>query len=207
MEIQQTIHRLRELNDTLSASSGNKELTFAEAMLLSLFYRDCKDTNALVAEAETLAGGDAAGLHGLALSLLSEAGRYLSIDKSAMNGTDYAALFESHLKPFEDAHGKAKAIATGLWKEYSDKSNRLDFLPLDSDEYKALENECGKVKSEYDKAHAEAGALYNRYVQERDRCFCLWCFNPVFMDVLVSRLKGIAESIIADLARLKEVKR
>lgn len=202
--MQQTIHRLRELNDALSASSGNSELSFAEALQVSLFYRYSKDTNALVAEAEAMAGSDAARLHGLALSLLSEAERYISLDKSAMNGTGYEALFENHMKPFAERHDKAKAIATGLWKEYSDKSNRLDFLPLDSEEYKSLESDCDKAKAEYDKAHAEAGLLYDMYVQERDRCFCVFCFKPVFMDVLVSRLKGIAESIIADLARLKE---
>ena len=198
--------RLQEVNDTLTASCGQKELSFDEALCLSLFYRDFKDTNALVEEAESLAGKDATRLHGLALSLLSETGRYLSFDKSAVSDTDYEALFESHLKPFEERFNEAKAIATRLWREYSDKGNRLDYLPMDSDEYESLDAECSKAKEEYDHAHAEADLLYKEWTRERDRCFGVWCFKPLFMDVLASRLRGIAESVIKDLERMKEGK-
>lgn len=198
--------RLQEVNDTLTASCGQKELSFDEALCLSLFYRDFKDTNALVEEAESLAGKDAVRLHGLALSLLSETGHYLSLDKSAVSDTDYETLFESHLKPFEERFNEAKAIATRLWREYSDKGNRLDYLPMDSDEYEPLEKECYKAKEEYDRAHTAADLLYKEWTRERDRCFCVWCFKPVFMDVLASRLRGIAESIVNDLERMKEDK-
>lgn len=198
--------RLQEVNDTLTASCGQKELSFGEALCLSLFYRDFKDINALVEEAESLAGKDAARLHGLALSLLSETGRYLSLDKSAVSGTDYETLFESHLKPFEEKFNEAKAVAARLWREYSDKGNRLDYLPMASDEYETLEKECDKAKEEYDRAHTTADLLYKEWTRERDRCFCVWCFKPVFMDVLASRLKGIAESIVNDLERMKEGK-
>ena len=198
--------RLQEVNDTLTASCGQKELSFDEALCLSLFYRDFKDTNALVEEAESLAGKDAARLHGLALSLLSETERYLSLDKSAVSDTDYETLFESHLKPFEERFNEAKAVAARLWREYSDKGNRLDYLPMDSDEYISLEKECDKAKEEYDHVHTAADLLYKEWTQERDRCFCVWCFKPVFMDVLASRLKGIAESVVKDLERMKEAK-
>ncbi len=48
--------------------------------------------------------------------------------------------------------------------------------------------------------------LYNEWQQERGRYFCVYCFKPMFLDVLVERLKGIAESIIADISRMKEDK-
>lgn len=198
--------RLQEVNDTLTASCGQKELSFDEALCLSQFYRDFKDTNTLVEEAELLAVKDAARLHGLALSLLSETGHYLSLDKSAVSGTDYETLFESHLKPFEERFNEAKAIATRLWREYSDKCNRLDYLPMDSDEYKSLDAECGKAKEEYDHAHTAADLLYKEWTREHDRYFCVWCFKPVFIEVLVSRLRGIAESVVKDLERMKEDK-
>ena len=123
-----------------------------------------------------------------------------------MSDTDYEALFESHLKPFEERFNEAKAIATRLWREYSDKGNRLDYLPMDSDEYKSLEKECDEAKEEYDRAHAAADLLYKEWTRERDRCFGVWCFKPLFMDVLASRLRGIAESVIKDLERMKEDK-
>lgn len=206
MEIQNILHRLQEVNDTLTASCGQKELSFDDALCISLFYRDSKDTNALVEEAESLAGKDAARLHGLALSLLSEVERYLSLDKSAVSDTDYETLFESHLKPFEERLNEAKTVAARLWREYSDKGNRLDYLPMDSDEYISLEKECDKAKEEYNRAHAAADLLYKEWTRERDRCFCVWCFKPVFMEVLASRLKGIAGSVVNDLERMKEDK-
>ncbi len=206
MEIQKILHRLREVNDILAASCGQMDVSFDVALCLSLFYRDCKDTNSLVEEAESLAGKDAAWLHGFAFSLISETERYLSLDKSAMSNTDYETLFENRLKPFEERFNEAKVVAAKLWKEYSDKSNRLDYIPMDSDEYKSQEKECDKAKEEYDRAHAAADLLYKEWTQERDRYFCVWCFKPVFMEVLVTRLKGIAESIISDLDRIKEDK-
>lgn len=80
-------------------------------------------------------------------------------------------------------------------------SNRLDFLRLASEEYKSLDTECDAAKAEYDKAHAHVNLLYKEWQQEHDRYFCVYCFKPMFLDVLVERLKGIAESIIADISR------
>mgnify|MGYP000237783930 FL=1 len=83
-------------------------------------------------------------------------------------------------------------------------SSRLDFLPLDSEEYRSLDAKCSAAKAKYDGAHAHANLLYKELVQERDRNFCVWCFKPVFLDVLVERLRGIAGSIISDIRRMKE---
>ena len=82
--------------------------------------------------------------------------------------------------------------------------DRLDFLPLDSEEYRSLDTECGVAKAKYDQAHAHANLSYKEWQQERDRNFCVWCFKPVFLDVLVERLQGIAGSIISDIRRVKE---
>lgn len=48
--------------------------------------------------------------------------------------------------------------------------------------------------------------LYREWRQERDRTFCVYCFKPMFLDVLVERLQGIAGSIISDIRRMKEDK-
>lgn len=140
----------------------------------------------------------------LSSSLISEADRYLSLDRSVLQAVDFKAVFEEHLKPFERRHEEANRTATRLWREYSAKSNRLDFLPLDSEEYKSLDAECDAAKAEYDKTHAHVNLLYDEWQQERGRYFCVYCFKPMFLDVLVERLKGIAESIMADISRIKE---
>lgn len=197
--------RLHEVNVFLS-TYGQGSLSFAQALLLSLFYRDFCDTNTVVEEAESLAEKDADQLLKFSSSLFSESGTYLSLDRKPLQAVDFETLFEEYLKPFELRYEEAKAAATELWRKYSALSNRLDFLPLDSEEYMKLSVECDAKKAEYDMAHAQTDHLYNEWQQKRSRYFCVYCFKPMFLDVLVERLHGIAESILSDINRMKEDK-
>lgn len=206
MMIQQITQRLREVNALLTAYTTHEQggLSFEQALLLSLFYQDFNDTNILVREAACLVRENPGELLEFSSSLLSETDRYLPLDRTLLQSVDFAALFEEHLKPFELRYGEARTAATGLWREYSAMSNRLDFLPMDSEEYRTLDKECDAVKAEYDEARAHANLLYKEWQRERDRYFCVRCFKPMFLDVLVERLKGIAGSIISDIGRMKE---
>lgn len=205
MMIQQITQRLSEVN-TLVATCNQDGFSFGRALSLSLFYRDFNDTNSLVKEAENLARENPARLLECSISLLSETDGYLSSDRSGLYAADFERIFEEHIKPFELRHEEAKSAATRLWRDYSAKSNRLDLLPLESAEYRLLDKECDTAKAEYDRAHALADLLYQEWQQELERCFCVYCFKPLFLDVLVERLKGIAGSIIADINRMQEGK-
>lgn len=134
---------------------------------------------------------------------LSETDKYFSLDRTPLQKVDLQP-FRRTPQTFEFRYEETKTVATELWRKYSAMSNRLDFLPLDSEEYKSLDAECSAAKAEYDEVHAHANLLYKEWQQERDRYFCVWCFKPVFLDVLVERLKGIAGSIISDIGRMKE---
>ncbi len=79
-------------------------------------------------------------------SLLSEAERFLSLDIAGLQSVDFENLFEANLKPFELRYKEAKDAATGLWREYSAMSDRLDYLPLDSEDYKSLDPVCVAVQ-------------------------------------------------------------
>ncbi|MCE8576853.1 MULTISPECIES: hypothetical protein [Bacteroides] len=196
--------RLEAVNTLLGRHQQCNRFMFNDALPLSLFYRDFNDTNTLVKEAGLLFREDAEQLLEFSSSLLSEADKYLSLDRTSLQSVDFETLFEEHLKPFELRYEEAKTAATELWRKYSAKSNRLDFLPLDSEEYKSLDVECSAVKAEYDEAHARVNLLYKEWQQERDRYFCVYCFKPMYLDVLVERLKGIAGSIISDIRRIRE---
>lgn len=196
--------RLETVNALLGRHQQCNRFMFNDALPLSLFYRDFNDTNTLVKEAGLLFREDAEQLLEFSSSLLSEADRYQSLDRTPLQAVDFEALFKEHLKPFELRYEEAKTAATELWRKYSAKSNRLDFLPLGSEEYKSLDVECSGVKAEYDEAHAHVNLLYKEWQQERDRYFCVYCFKPMYLDVLVERLKGIAGSIISDIRRIRE---
>lgn len=201
--IQQITQRLHEVN-TLLATCRQDRITFEQAMLLSLFYKDFNDTNRIVTEATAMFHDDARQLMDISSSLLSEAERFLSLDITGLQSVDFESLFEANLRPLELRYEEAKDVATGLWREYSAMSNRLDFLPLDSEDYKSLDSLCDAKKVEYDTAHARVNILYNELQQERERTFCVYCFKPMFLSVLVERLKGISGSIISDIRRMKE---
>ncbi|WP_106832076.1 hypothetical protein [Parabacteroides pacaensis] len=205
MMIQQITQRLSGIN-TFLTTCKQEDFSFGQALPLSLFYRDFSDTNSLVGEATELAKENPEELLELSSSLISESDKYLSLDKSVLQTVDFKTVFEEHLKPFKDKYEETKVTATKLWQAYSAMSNRLDFVPLDSEEYTKLSAECDTKKAEYDTAHAQTGHLYKEWQQERDRYFCVYCFRPMFLDVLVERLKGIAQSIIADISRMKEDK-
>ena len=201
--IRQITQRLHEVNALLT-TYGQGVLSFEQVLPPSLFYQDFNDTNTLVREAACLVKENPGQLLDFSSSLLSETNKYLSLDRTPLQAADFETLFREHLKPFELRYGEAKATATKLWSEYSAMSSRLDFLPLDSEEYRSLDAKCNTAKAKYDEAHAQANLLYKEWMQERDRNFCVWCFKPVFLDVLVERLQGIAGSIISDIGRMKE---
>lgn len=200
--IRQIPQRLQEVN-TLLATCKQDSITFEQALLLSLFYKDFNETNQIVTEAAAMFHDDATQLMDISFSLFSEAERFLSLNVAVLQSVDFESLFEANLRPFELRYEEAKDFATGLWRKYSAMSNRLDFLPLDSEDYKSLDPLCDAKKAEYDTAHARANILYNEWQQERERTFCVYCFKPMFLSVLVERLKGISESIISDIKRMK----
>ena len=201
--IRQITQRLHEVN-TLLATYGQGVLSFEQVLPPSLFYQDFNDTNLLVKEAACLIKENPGQLLDFSSSLLSETNKFLSLDRTPLQTVDFEFLFEKHLEPFELRYEKAKTVAAELWRKYSAMSGRLDFLPLDSEEYRSLDAKCGAAKAKYDGAHAHANLLYIEWVQERDRNFSVYCFKPMFLDVLVERLQGIAGSIISDIRRMKE---
>ena len=72
------------------------------------------------------------------------------------------------------------------------------------------ENECLLYPSITDAESRNSGpnslvrACPMNFQSERQRCFCVYTFKPLHLEVLVIRLKGISESIIADIKRIKE---
>ncbi len=195
--------RLQSVNSILR-SCGNGALSFDDALTLATFYRDYSDTNSLIETAEKEAVEDVDKLLSDTVSLLSEIEKFSEVGVANIQSVDFERLFEQYVKPFEERFEAAKAVSTKLWQEYSAMSNRLDFLPLDSDEYKTLNTECDAKKAEYEAAHIKTESAHDKWRAEQQRCFCVYTFKPLHLKILISRLNGISESIISDLKRIKE---
>lgn len=94
MMIQQIIQRLSEVN-TLLTTCRQDDFSFAQALTLSLFYRDFSDTNSLVGGATLLAKENPGQLSELSSSLISETNRYLSLDRSVLQTVDFKAFLKN----------------------------------------------------------------------------------------------------------------
>ena len=132
-----------DTTDNTTAARGKQDsFTFEKALLLSLFYKVFNESNQFVTETAAMFHVVAEQLNEISFSLFSEAERFLSLDITGLQSVDFERLFEANLRPFESRYGEAKDVSTGLWREYSAMSNRLDFLPLDSEDYKSLDPLC-----------------------------------------------------------------
>ncbi len=206
MSIAEITTRLQSVNNILSSCS-NGGLSFDDALTLGAFYRDYSNTNSLIETAEKEAVKNADKLLSDTVSLLSEIEKFSAVRVANIQSVDFERLFEQHVKPFEERYEVAKAASTKLWQEYSAMSNRLDFLLVDSAEYKTLNTECDAKKAEYESARMKTEYAHNVWRAEQQRCFCVYTFKPLHLDVLIAHLKGISESIITDIKRIKEERR
>lgn len=197
------LERLSSVNRLLPRLAGQETITIDGACPLALFYRDYNDTALLVAEADRLAGNDMDGLYSFALSLSSECDSYLAADRTMLEATDFAGIFDSHIKPFKERSDMASQTATALWREYSAISNRLDFLSPESDEYTVLDTGCDAKHDAYVATHERAAELHALLRHEETRYLPVRYFRMMYLDVLVARLGEIARCIISDIDRIK----
>ncbi len=201
MLIPDITQRLRGLSAQLRATDA---IGAEQAYAIAKFFRDFGDTNAFITEAVRMAESDADLLQADTSSLMSAIDEYEGTDKSKLQQADFKAIVDAHISTFEAPQKAAQQRATELWQHYQALSNRLDYLPLDSDEYKKLDTECDKAKEAYDKASAENILLYNRCREEQKKYAFVYYFQPEHLDILMARLRRICESILADLKNGKE---
>ena len=196
--LKQIIVRLKELNDL--ASNGAQQPSMEQAMRFYRFFNDFQDTNSLIEDAEALAHENLDVLEEEIKSLLSLIDKF----KTFTLAIDYKEVCEQQLQPYEERYETAKGLSTQLWQDYQSMSNRLDYLPLDSDEYKELYQQCDAAKAAYDIAHADTERLYNEYDAKRREYADLYFFKIDYVDVLTEKVKGIAESIMLDISNLRK---
>lgn len=194
--------RLQEVNNLISACPDGT-MTFGQAYAVARFYYDFQDTNLLIAEAERMASEDAGRLRVFAISLKDETATLLD-NTGRLDSVDFKAIADAHSRQFHIIFQEASDALNPYWKRYSGLNNRLDYLPLGSKEYTAVEKECVEAKAEHDARQTEVKELYAIYEEESRRAGDLFFFKTSHLYALVSRLNGIAGSIITDLDRMEK---
>lgn len=195
-------NRLEEVNEIVAACHGGA-MPFEQAFALARFYYDFQDTNALIADAEAMAGNDPAGLRIIAVSLKAETTTLLN-NIGRLDGIDFRGIANAHSRHYHAIFQKASDELNPYWKRYCELNHRLDYLPIDSKEYAEAEKECEAAKAEHDRRQAGVRKIYADYERENRRAGDVFSLKASHLYALAARLDGIAGSIINDLDRMEK---
>ena len=205
--LNRTISTLHTVSSLLTKFAQEGDLCFADKLQLATLCDELRDTNAIIEYAEQEAKANIRQLQEDAKAMKEEAesiANTIAENKRQFASIDYKAECDAHLHPFESAYNKAMQRATALWQEYTAMSNRLDMTDMQREEYKTLDADCDAKKAEYDKAHAEVETLHAKYDTERRRIAKLYCFDIAVTELLITKIRQIAEAIIKDITRITQ---
>ena len=195
MYIAEITERLLEVNRLLLKYIKDTELTFEENLVFSGFYHDYKDINSIINSAEKELNDSPAILMEQAKALSAAASDFLATYEShedIFGSYNPQPVCDRHIKPLEKEYDSIAYAASQLWKRYSQMSVRMDYLNPEDDDYKRYEAE--KAKSD---------ETYRFYTAEREKTAKLYFFEMIYLEMLVVRMKRIADSIIKDIEELK----
>ena len=205
--LNRTISTLHTVSSLLNKFAQEGDLCFAEKLQLATLCDELRDTNTIIEYAEPEAKTDIRQLQEDAKAMKEEAESIALIiadNKQALASIDCKSECDSYLHPFESAYNEAMQKATALWQEYTAMSYRLDMTDMQSEEYKTLDADCDAKKAEYDKTHAEVETLHAKYDAERRRIAKLYYFDITVTELLITKIRQIAEAIIKDITRITQ---
>ena len=194
--------RLKEVNMIVGGHDGGT-MSFEQAFALAQFYYDFQDTNAIIVDAEAMAGDDPAELRKIAISLKAETSTLLN-NIGRLDGVDFRGIANAHSRYYYGLFQKASAELNPYWKRYCELNNRLDYLPLDSKDYIEAEKECEAAKAEHDRRQTEVKRIYAEYERENRRAGDVFSLKASHLYALAAKLNGIAGSILNDLDRMEK---
>ena len=202
-----TISTLHTISSLLTKFAQEGDLCFTDKLQLATLCDELRDTNAIIECAEQEAKMDIRQLGNDAKVMKAEAesiSRTIAANKQLFVNIDCKEACDSYLHPFESAYNEAMQKATTLWQEYAAMNNRLDMTDMQSEEYKTLDADCDAKKAEYDKTHAEVETLHAKYDAERRRIAKLYYFDITIIELLITKIRQIAEAIIKDITRITQ---
>ena len=193
--------RLEEVNGIVSGYDGGT-MPFEQAYALARFYYDFQDTNALIADAEVMAGENPEQLKEIVLSLKAETATLLNIGQ--LDGVDFRGIANARSRRYHAIFQEASDELNPYWKRYCELNNRLDYLPIDSKEYAEAEKECEAAKAEHDRRQSDVRRIYAEYERENRRAGDVFSLKASHIYALAAKLNGIAGSILNDLDRMEK---
>lgn len=200
-------HMINELVQNLIAINNiakGQEMSFENALSIAKLYDGMPEPNCLIDEAEEMAGSDIDALEKSVMKLKEESERFLSVGLPMLKDVDFKAIAQSYSRTYYNRFQEAEKELTPYWKAYCQLNNRLDYLELDSSEYRETEKHCEEAKVEHDERQKTVRKLYTAYEQANKDSAPVFRFRVDFLEALIIRYHDIAIAILADIKRIRE---
>ena len=181
-----------------------QELSFADALSIVELYDKMPEPNNLIDEAEEIAASDIETLEKSVIEIRNESERFLSVGMPMLKDVDFKAIAQSYPRPFYNRFHKAEVELNSYWKVFCQLNNQLDYLDLDSEEYRDAEKRCEEAKARHDERQKEVSRLYAEYEQANRKSAPVFRFRADFLETVIVRYRDIATAILADIKRIRE---
>lgn len=188
----------------INKSIEGQEMSFENALSIVKFYDEMPEPNNLIDEAEEIAASDIDALEKSVMKLKEESERFISVAMPMLKDVDFKAIAQSYPRPFYDRFHKAEVELNSYWKVYCQLNNQLDYLDLDSEEYRDAEKRCEEAKAEHDERQKVVRELYTEYEQANIESAPVFRFRADFLETVIVRYRDIATAILTDIKRIRE---
>lgn len=194
---------IRQINRLLEKYEQSRSLSLDDKKMLFSIYKECKDTNAIIASAtQAVNAGERARIISEAKQVLDTAKEFKAIyDRSAtlFDTFDTQADITAYLQPLVDEIKAESKIAKGLREDMRTIDHRMSNVWVDSPEYAEYSQQYDAVKDKQDEVAAHIDKLYKKKRQLESELAPLFYFDMTFVVVLINRIAQIADSIVANV--------
>lgn len=194
---------IRQINRLLEKYEQARSLSLDDKKLLFSIYKDCKDTNAVIASVtQSVKAGEQARVTAEAQLAKEAAQEFAEIYKRSATLFDTFETqsdIKAYLQPLEDEIKSESEVAKNLREEMRTIDHRMSHVWTDSQEYADYSSQHDNVKAKYDTTSAHINELNLNKRKIESELAPLFYFDMVFVVVLVDRIAQIADNVIADV--------
>lgn len=202
--LEKLVTRLLKVNHTIASKQKVNEVAFEDALVAAQFFHDFQNTNKVIDVVEEMAHQNVEALVEYSAKLKKLIDMFMSMDFDAWEEVNYMELADKHLASYKCQWDAAKDKATELWNKYQSESNRLDFMDMQSEEYKELDAQCDQSHLLYNEAHKYGDELYQIYKSEQKKCILVYYFEMPFLELWGAKMSKIINAVLKDVDWLKK---
>lgn len=181
-----------------------QEMSFEDALSIVEIYDKMPEPNNLIDEAEEMVASDIESLEKSIIKLKEESVQFLSVAMPRLRDVDFKSIAQNYSRTFYNRFQKAEEELTTYWRAYCQLNNQLDYLDLDSEEYRDAEKRCEEAKAEHDERQKAVQRLYSEYEQANKNSAPVFRFRADFLETVIVRYHDIASAILTDIKRIRE---